>query len=109
MHPRYEVEKTYVVKLKRKLAPEDAGRIGRGVFIDGRRVSAKIKLLHTNVAEVTVHEGRHKVVKRIFKEVGNYVLRITRTKIGNIGIGSLKPGMWRDLSAEEISALKNRT
>ncbi|HLD97488.1 MAG TPA: pseudouridine synthase [Candidatus Nanoarchaeia archaeon] len=105
MHPRYEVEKTYLVKLKRKLTPEDAERIGRGVFVEGRRVAARIKLLQKDVAEVIVHEGRHKIVKRLFKEVGNYVLRIIRTKIGAIGIGKLKPGMWRELTSEEISLL----
>lgn len=105
MHPRYEVEKTYVVKLKRNLAREDAERISRGVFVEGRRVAAKIKLLHKDVAEVIVHEGRHKIVKRIFKEVGNYVLRITRTKIGVIGVGRLKPGRWREMTSEEIKLL----
>ena len=105
MHPRYEVEKMYVVKLKRKLAPEDVDRIGRGVFVEGRRVAAKIKMLHKDVAEVVVHEGRHKIVKRLFKAVGNYVDRITRNRIGPIGIGSLKPGMWRELSSQEITML----
>ena len=106
MHPRYEVEKTYIVKLKRKLAPQDVERMQRGVFVDGRRVAAKIKMLQKDLAEVVVHEGRHKIVKRLFKALGNYVLRITRTRIGLIGIGSLKPGRWRELSSEEIIPLR---
>ncbi|MBI2581292.1 rRNA pseudouridine synthase [Candidatus Woesearchaeota archaeon] len=105
MHPRFEVEKTYVVKLRQKLHPDDVERIRKGVFVDGRRVAAKIRMLHKDVAEVTVHEGRHKIVKRLFKEVGNYVLRITRTGIGNLGIGGLKPGMWRELSGSEVKML----
>ena len=105
MHPSFEVDKTYVVKLRQKLHPEDVEQIRRGVFVEGRRVAARIKLLHKDVAEVVVHEGRHKVVKRLFKAVGNYVLRITRTRIGSIGIGKLKPGMWRELSSEEVAAL----
>ena len=106
MHPRYEVEKTYIVKLRRKLAPEDAERIRRGLYVEGRKVAAKIKMLHKDIAEVTVHEGRHKIVKRLFKEVGNYVRRITRTRIGSIGIGRLKPGMWRELSVDEITSMR---
>ena len=106
MHPRYEVEKTYIVKLKRKLAPQDVERMQRGVFVEGRRVAAKIKMLQKDLAEVVVHEGRHKIVKRLFKALGNYVLRITRTRIGLISIGSLKPGRWRELSSEEISLLQ---
>ncbi len=105
MHPRFEVEKTYVVKLRQKLRPEDVEQIKRGVFVDGRRVAARIKMLHKDVAEVVVHEGRHKIVKRLFKEVGNYVVRITRTRIGSIGIGILKHGMWRELSREEVKML----
>ena len=106
MHPRYEVEKTYIVKLKRKLAPQDVERMQRGVFVEGRRVAAKIKMLQKDMAEVVVHEGRHKIVKRLFKALGNYVLRITRTRIGLIGIGGLKPGRWRELSSEEIIPLR---
>ena len=105
MHPRYEVGKTYVVRLQQKLRPEDIEGIKIGVYVEGRKVAAKIKMLHKDVAEVVVHEGRHKIVKRVFKAVGNYVLRITRTRIGKIGIGNLKPGMWRELSREEVNAL----
>ncbi len=105
MHPRYEVEKTYLVKLRQKLHPEDVEQVRRGVFVDGRRVAARIKLIQKDIAEVTVHEGRHKIVKRLFKALGNYVLRITRTKIGGIGIGKLKPGMWRELTKEEVRIL----
>ncbi|MBI2143879.1 rRNA pseudouridine synthase [Candidatus Woesearchaeota archaeon] len=107
-HPRYETEKAYVVKLRQNLGSEDVERIRRGIFIDGKRVAARIRLLHKDVAEVVVHEGMHKVVKRLFKAVGNYVLRITRTRIGSIGIGSLKPGKWRELGREEIEALVRR-
>ncbi len=108
MHPRFEVEKTYVVKLRDKLRQEDAESIRRGIYIDGRRVSAKIKLLQKNMAEVTIHEGRHKIVKRIFGSLGNYVLRITRTRIGALGIGRLKPGQWRDLVKGEVEELVGR-
>lgn len=105
MHPRFEVEKTYIVRLKEKLSSEDIAQIRRGVYIDNRRVAATLKLIEKNVAEVTVHEGRHKIVKRLFGSLGNYVLRITRTRIGSIGIGKLKPGMWRVLTSEEIALL----
>lgn len=105
MHPRFEVEKTYLVKLRQKLHPEDVEQIRRGVFVEGRRVAAKIKMLQKDIAEVAVHEGRHKVVKRLFKAAGNYVLRITRTRIGTVGIGKLKPGQWRELTKEEVTML----
>lgn len=109
MHPRFEVEKTYMVKLRQKLHPDDVEQIRRGVFVEGRRVAARIKMLQKDIAEVTVHEGRHKIVKRMFKQLGNYVLRITRTRIGSVGIGKLKPGMWRELSREEVAALREGT
>ncbi|MBI2176434.1 rRNA pseudouridine synthase [Candidatus Woesearchaeota archaeon] len=109
MHPRFEVEKTYMVKLRQKLHDDDIEQIRRGVFVDGRRVAARIKLLQKDIAEVTVHEGRHKIVKRLFKQLGNYVLRITRTRIGSVGIGKLKPGMWRELSREEVAALSEES
>lgn len=105
MHPRFEVEKTYVVKLRDKLGHEDLTSIQRGIYIDGRRVSARVKQLQKNIAEITIHEGRHKIVKRVFGSLGNYVLRITRTRVGALGLGKLKPGMWRELGKDEIDSL----
>lgn len=109
MHPRFEVEKTYMVKLRQKLHPDDVEQIRRGVFVEGRRVAARIRMLQKDIAEVIVHEGRHKIVKRMFKAVGNYVLRITRTRIGSVGIGKLRPGTWRELSREEVAALSEES
>lgn len=109
MHPRFEVEKAYMVKLRQKLHPEDIEQIRKGVFVEERRVEARIKMLQKDIAEVTVHEGRHKIIKRLFKQLGNYVLRITRTRIGSIGIGKLRPGMWRELSREEVAALREES
>ncbi len=105
-HPSHEVEKTYVVKLRDKLRQEGIEMLRRGVFIEGRRVVARVKMLQKDVAEITIHEGRHKVVKRLFKALGNYVLRITRTRIGSLVLGNLKLGRWRELSPEEVKLLR---
>jgi len=105
-HPSHEVEKTYVVKVRNKLSPEDIDMLKSGVFVENRRVHAKVRMVQKDVAEITIHEGRHKIVKRMFKAVGNYVLRITRTRVGFLTLGNLKLGKWRELTPDEIRRLR---
>ncbi len=105
MHPRYNVDKAYVVRLRRPLADADVRQLEKGVVIDGVRTwPAKVKVLGPGRldAEITIHEGRHKIVKRMFKEVGNYVRSITRTRIGSLSLEGLKKGVWRYLSKSEV-------
>ncbi len=106
MHPRYNVEKVYVVRLEKPLGMVDKKSIEEGVLIDGIKTwPARVKILspdRLNV-EIAIHEGRHKIVKRMFKSVGNYVLNLKRTRIGNLSLGGLKTGQYRDLEGEEIN------
>jgi 23S rRNA pseudouridine2605 synthase len=105
MHPSNEVDKTYVAKLKSPLTEEQQSKIMNGISVEGRKVSAAIRNVKGNMAEITLHEGRHKIVKRVFKEAGNYVDELTRIKVGNIEMGGLKRGEWRDLSLEEVKSV----
>ncbi len=106
MHPRYNVEKVYVVKLEKPLGRADAKMLEDGVMIEGIKTwPAKVKILSPNCmsVEITIHEGRHKIVKRMFKSVGNYVLSLTRTRVGHLNLGDLRPGEYRFLEKKEIS------
>ncbi len=103
MHPRYEVEKSYVALLEQPLSKEAEEKIKKGVVIDESRVKADLKFLEgRNVVEITVHEGMHKIVKRIFKSVGNYVKSLSRVRIGHVRLGNLETGKTRNLSPEEV-------
>ncbi|MGE0793655.1 MAG: pseudouridine synthase [Candidatus Woesearchaeota archaeon] len=85
MHPRYEINKTYVVTLKNKpFNKDDLIYFKQGIKIDKTFVKSKVKIIDEYTLEVTLHVGIHKVVKRLFKELGYYVKDLQRSKIGNL-------------------------
>ncbi|MBI2133612.1 rRNA pseudouridine synthase [Candidatus Woesearchaeota archaeon] len=105
MHPSHNIEKTYVAKLERALDQADVERIRKGVLIDGVRTwPAKVRVISPDrkSAELIIHEGRHKIVKRMFRSVGNYVKGLVRTRIGNLSLGKLERGKYRHLSMREV-------
>ena len=59
------------------------------------------------VLQMTIKEGRNRQIRRMCEAVGLEVARLRRTSIGPIKLGMLKPGTWRDLTAEELRAIRN--
>ncbi|MBW3015475.1 rRNA pseudouridine synthase [Candidatus Woesearchaeota archaeon] len=103
MHPRYEINKTYYVKLNKPLAKEDLPKIESGVKLEDAKTSpAKINILSSKELEITIHEGRNRIVRRIFKKLGYSVTELKRTSIGHLNLGNLKPGESRHLSERDI-------
>lgn len=103
-HPRFMTYKTYQVELDRIFM--DFGRLTRGITIEGRRVKIKYYRPLKRGVEITIHEGRKHVVKKIFEKMGYHVKRLTRTQIANIRLGSLGSGKARALSREELNGLR---
>ncbi len=108
MHPRYEKTKTYNAMLDRKLEHDDLTRLKTGIVIEKRKVVPDNLFLNNkdkrNVV-ISIHEGRHKIVKRLFKELGYYITSLKRTRIGSITLKSLASGEWRELEKKEIESL----
>jgi len=112
-HPRHGVERTYEARIA---GVPDAGaleRLRRGMPLDGRRtLPADVTLLsrgqsdRDGVLMMTIREGRNRQVRRMCEAVGHPVRALTRTRIGPLSDKRLKPGMWRELTLEEIRALK---
>jgi 23S rRNA pseudouridine2605 synthase len=57
------------------------------------------------MVELTIHEGRNRIVRRLLDEIGHPVLRLSRTAIGPITLGGLRSGDVRDLTPDELGAL----
>ena len=88
MHPRYDIEKTYVVTVRESFKDADAERLRKGVFIEGRKVVPSKVIVHTgNIVEIVVHEGRKHIVKRIFFRLGYFVTDLVRTKVACLAEG----------------------
>lgn len=109
-HPGFGVEKTYVA-LVDGLIPRDLGRrLREGVDLEDGPVKVdSFRVLDAgggrSLVELTLHEGRKHVVRRLLDEVGHPVRALTRTAVGPIRLGDLRPGKLRPLTAREIADL----
>lgn len=111
-HPRYEVERTYRVKLDRPLALDDAQRVASGVDI-GRGESSGESFVSVNSrdateAEITLREGKNREVRRIFEAVGYEVKKLHRLSYGDLTVSGMGRGEWRELRGSEVRDLRNR-
>ncbi|MBP1731910.1 MAG: ribosomal large subunit pseudouridine synthase [Deltaproteobacteria bacterium] len=107
MHPRYSVEKEYLVKVKGKLSAAELAHALKGVTVDAEHYSVDtIELAKTEAANcwyrVTVHEGKKHLVRKLAEGLGHPVLRLIRVRIGIVRIGTLKRGAHRRLTRSEV-------
>jgi 23S rRNA pseudouridine2605 synthase len=103
-HPRFETKKTYLAKLDHPIKHE-IQLLEKGVEVDRRKVKARIKKINPTTIEITIHEGRHKIVKRLLKAVNFRVQSLKRIRIGELRLGNLKPGEYKFLKKEDIDKI----
>ena len=109
-HPRYGVLKTYLADVAGPL-PRDLGRrLITGIELsDGIATADRFRVVERAgdraLVEITLHEGRKHIVRRMLAEAGHPVSRLVRTQVGPVALGSLRPGTTRRLSAREIGDL----
>jgi 23S rRNA pseudouridine2605 synthase len=107
-HPRYEVPKTYRVRVARAPVSDRAvRRLREGVQLeDGLTAPARVRREGRDVLEITIHEGRNRQVKRMCEEVGHRVMALERIAFGPLRLGDLPPGGARRLSGSELDRLR---
>jgi 23S rRNA pseudouridine2605 synthase len=106
-HPRYGVEKRYVVDVEGE--PDDAAlqRLADGVDLDdGRTAPARVRRLGRSRIDLTIHEGRNRQVKRMCEAVGHPVRRLHRSAYAGLTVEGLEPGRWRKLEPSEVDLLR---
>jgi 23S rRNA pseudouridine2605 synthase len=109
-HPRYGVAKTYLADVAAPL-PRDLGRrLLTGIELeDGVASADKFRVVEQAgsraLVEITLHEGRKHIVRRLLAEAGHPVSRLVRTRVGPVTLGSLRPGSTRALTTREIGEL----
>lgn len=111
LHPRYEVSKTYRVKVKGVLNDDEIRVLEEGVQLeDGRAGPAIVKKVakaaQNSWLEVTIHEGRKHQVRRMLEAVGHPVIKLTRVRLGPLALGDLPVGQYRYLTDREANALR---
>ncbi len=109
-HPRFGVPKTYLAEVPGPV-PRDLGRqLIAGIELDDGVASAdKFRVVEQvsgrALVEITLHEGRKHIVRRMLAAAGHPVSRLVRTQVGPVSLGSLRPGTTRQLSAKEVGDL----
>lgn len=109
MHPRYEIEREYAVRVLGRLSESQMDRLGEGVLLEDG--PARFETLVDVGGEganhwyhVTLREGRNREVRRMFEEIGVQVSRLMRVRFGPFRLPpGLKRGQWRELDASEIA------
>ena len=106
MHPRNEVKKTYQVKLTSTITDEQLKKAKEGIDLrDGTTCPARIKKYDRTFFDITIHEGKNQIIKRMFKKMGFRVKSLKRVAIGRLTLGKLKPGEYKELDKKEIDKI----
>jgi 23S rRNA pseudouridine2605 synthase len=112
-HPRFEVEKEYLVLVARRPEESQLATWRRGVVLeDGFRTSPMAVKFESTEGRgawlrVTMHEGRKHELRDIGRTIGLPVVRIIRRRIGALTLGGLKPGSYRELNDKETASLQS--
>ena len=110
MHPSYELTKTYVAEVEGDLTEATLKKLAQGITLeDGPVKPDHIKLgaktPRRSMVTVVLHEGRNRIVRRMFAAVGHPVMTLSRTQIGPVRMGRLRPGELREVTRDELGAL----
>ncbi|MFI3260615.1 MAG: pseudouridine synthase [bacterium] len=111
-HPSNKIRKTYLAKLEGVLDKTAIDKLKEGIFLNKRRVAIvnfkvrkKDKVKNTTMIEISIEEGRNHIVKKVFEKLGFPVIKLTRTYFGDVNIGNLQSGEYRELSIKEVRNL----
>lgn len=116
MHPKYEVEKEYYVKIKGLLRKEESAILRKGIIIDGEKLKPAIvkdvkydEKKENTFLNVIITEGKYHQIKRMFQELGHEVVKLKRVRYGSITLEGLVEGQYRVLKPHEIKTLYHLT
>jgi 23S rRNA pseudouridine2605 synthase/16S rRNA pseudouridine516 synthase len=109
-HPKHQVSKTYLVRVKGVPTQKMLHKLANNMVLgDGPVAPALVKMLDEQknaLLEITVYEGRNRLVRRMCTSIGHPVLRLKRIKIANLSLKGLRPGRYRYLTGDEVKRLK---
>ncbi len=110
MHPRYGVLKTYLADVPGPVARDLGRRLMTGIELeDGVASADRFRVVERAgsraLVEITLHEGRKHIVRRLLAAVGHPVCRLVRTQVGPVKLGNLRPGASRVLTTAEVGEL----
>ena len=112
-HPKFKMVKTYVATVHGNVTEERLNMLRNGVQLeDGMTAPAEVNIIrrenHRTVVEISIHEGRNRQVRRMFKAVKNPVLELKRITIGSLNLKGVGVGEYRYLQGAELKKIGQR-
>ena len=109
-HPSHGIVKTYFARVKGRVTKDEIARIKAGVEIEGTPVAVTECLFldsdgKVSVVEISIHEGRNRILRKLFDELGHPVIDLVRTQVGPVKLGNLRSGYLRELTNKELGSL----
>jgi 23S rRNA pseudouridine2605 synthase len=113
-HPKYELDKTYEVKVKGRVDGAAIEKLKKGTWLsEGKTSKAAVKVIKRNYGEsilqIIIRQGLNRQIRRMMARVGFKVKSLRRARIGNIGLKGLGVGVWRRLAKGQVQYLKKTT
>jgi 23S rRNA pseudouridine2605 synthase len=116
-HPRYGVPKTYKATVDGFVKPQVVEELSQGVWLADPKTGkgfktgrSRIKIVKRgrdkSVLEITIREGRNRMVRRMLAKMGHKVRDLTRVRMGPLTLHGLEPGDFRSLTPREVKELK---
>lgn len=103
-HPRYQTSKEYELELDRAISTVEVERLLQGVELDdGLFKSDALEEVGPKKLRVTIHDGRNRVLRRVFAQLGYEVNLLKRLRIGEVRLGRMKPGQWKSIDPQHIN------
>jgi 23S rRNA pseudouridine2605 synthase len=107
MHPRYQTEKEYLVKVSRRLSQEERDRMISGIRIEGDMLKVKsvvaYKYTHRNSwYRIVLTEGKNRMIRKMAESLRHPVLKLRRLRIGGITLTGLQPGQFRHFDPRDV-------
>lgn len=112
IHPRVSIDKKYIATVKGKFTKEEIIKFSSGVDIGGYITSnASIKEIsfknNISTVEITIHEGKNRQIRKMCSAFNHDVISLKRISIGNISLGYLKEGEYRNLTKSELEYINS--
>ncbi len=105
-HPRFKVEKEYEVVLDRVATSDLTQRLLHGAVLDGKRARAKrVQQISPTRLRIVLEQGINRQIRRMLERFGFRAKALIRIRMGNLRLGDLPPGHWRQLVARDIHAV----
>ena len=110
-HPSKHVYKVYRVTVRPAINEEQLVEMSSGMVIDGRKTApAEVRVVQREegrcVLEIILREGRNRQIRKMCEQLGLEVPRLKRIAVGQVKLGGLKAGAWRELTKDEVHRLQ---